>query len=154
MTHYSPNFTLMEMHASETAARRNIDNTPTLEEQTNLRRLCVDFLEPIRAQFGPVRVTSGFRAPRLNSAIGGSLLSAHCHGRAADLQFYDPAVKLGDVMRWLRASPLHYDQLIFEFGAWLHLGIAPLGKQPRRQSLMIFRGGGYLPFDPTDPRVT
>lgn len=151
-THYSPHFTRREMRASETAARLMIDNTPPPEAEKNLERLCVDFLEPIRAAFGPIRVTSGYRCVDLNASIGGSLTSAHTDGRAADFEPLAGAT-LRSVMEWLMRSALMFDQVIYEYGAWIHLGIAREGRKPRRQALMIFRANRYEQFNPHDPRV-
>ncbi len=152
--YYSPHFSRVEMIASDTAARRGILNLPPLWVQQNLQRLCLEVLEPIRAEFGPVRVTSGYRCIELNKLIGGSESSAHMRGQAADLQFPDPSISMKAVVEWLRTSGLPIDQVIFEFGAWVHVGIADIDKRPRHERLMIFAGSRYLPFNPDDPRVT
>lgn len=151
--YYSEHFTKLEMRASDTAARKGIDNTPPPEVEADLRVLCAGYLEPLRARFGPVRITSGFRCPELNAEIGGSSSSAHMDGRAADLQPLQAGVTLRHVTDWIVASWLPFDQVIFEYGGWVHLGIAREGQAPRRQALMIFRGSGYLPYDPDDARV-
>jgi len=41
------------------------------------RALCRDFLEPLREEFGPVVVTSGFRSLRHNGLVGGAPFSYH-----------------------------------------------------------------------------
>lgn len=150
---YTPHFSVREMQASEAAARYNIDNRLPPQMEGNMLRLC-GMLETVRARFGPLRVTSGYRAPRLNALIAGSPTSAHMDGRAADFQPLDPDLSLRDVALWIASSKLEVDQLIYEFGAWLHLGIARHGETPRRQALMIFKGGRYEPFNPKDLRVT
>lgn len=150
----SPHFTRREMTGSETATRLEIDNTPPPTAEHNLARLCNDYLEPIRAWAGPLRISSGYRCPELNRAIGGSVTSAHMDGRAADFEPLSPELSLRRVVFWLvNESGLDFDQVIYEFGAWVHIGIAQLGQKPRREALIIFHGGGYLPFDPRDPRV-
>lgn len=151
--YYSPHFSRREMFASETAARRGIDNTPPAHAEANLARLCVEFLENLRARFGPLRVTSGYRCLVLNTLIGGSSSSAHIDGRAADLQPLRAGVSLKQMMDWVLASPLDFDQVILEYGGWVHLGIARVGEKPRRQALMIFRGTDYLPYESADSRV-
>lgn len=120
MMNLSPNFTLAEMTRSEAAARRGIDNTPPPQLIENLRQLCVHVLEPVRAHFGrPVIVTSGFRSPAVNSAIGGSGTSQHSQGEAADFTVH--GFSNIEVCRWMEAN-LTYDQLIYEFGesGWVH----------------------------------
>lgn len=150
---HSEHFSHREMVVSDTAARVGIDNRLPAELVPNMERLCQDFLEPIRAEFGVIRITSGYRCARLNELIGGSATSAHVLARAADLEPMDPCVTLREVVEWVSRSKLAFDQVIYEFANWVHLGIAAPGKRPRRQSLMIFRGSGYIPFDSADPRV-
>lgn len=54
------------------------------------RKLCVDYLEPLRAEFGPVTVLSGFRTDQHNADVGGAPASMHMRragrrGAAADV---------------------------------------------------------------------
>jgi uncharacterized protein YcbK (DUF882 family) len=73
------------MGISQTAARMGIDNTPTPEILKNLRIMAAK-LEEIRSLLGvPVLVSSGYRCPALNKAVGGSKGSAHLLGLAADI---------------------------------------------------------------------
>lgn len=116
----SPNFTLAEMIRSSTASRRGIDNTPPPAIIERLRLVCEHVLEPVRAHYKrPVIVTSGYRSPALNSAIGGSGTSQHSQGEAADFTVH--GVSNIEVCRWMEKT-LHYDQLIYEFGedGWIH----------------------------------
>lgn len=115
----SPHFSLAEMLVSQTAARRGIDNTPGDAEIAALRSLCVEVLEPVRKHFArPVIVSSGYRSPALNRAIGGSPTSQHSKGEAAD--FTVPGVGVLDLAQWMHRN-LNYDQLIYEFGSWVHV---------------------------------
>ena len=115
----SPHFTLAEMTVSQTAARRGIDNTPGDSEIAALKTLCIEVLEPVRAHFDrPVIVSSGYRSPALNRAIGGSSSSQHCKGEAAD--FSVPGIGVLDLAQWMHRN-LQYDQLIYEFGRWVHV---------------------------------
>ncbi|MBH9536932.1 D-Ala-D-Ala carboxypeptidase family metallohydrolase [Novosphingopyxis sp. YJ-S2-01] len=121
-------FTLAEMTASQIASRRGIDNTPGPAERKALRILCERVLEPVRAHFGrPVVISSGYRSPELNHAIGGSGDSQHSKGEAAD--FTIPGLPNIEVARWMQAR-LNYDQLIYEFGptGWIHVSF----RQPFR----------------------
>lgn len=85
----SNNFTLGELVRSETAERqenlkREQDNPPEIII-SNLKYLAETALEPIRKRLGfPIRISSGYRCFGLNSKVGGSSTSQHCHGEAAD----------------------------------------------------------------------
>ena len=60
------------MIASSTAKAKKIDNTPTTEVKKNLEKLCQEVLQPIRDKYGrAITVTSGYRSPKLNAAVGG-----------------------------------------------------------------------------------
>lgn len=140
----SMHFSLAELVASQTAVRKGIDNTPSAVEVENLRRLA-QVLETVRDLLGgvPIQISSGYRCPALNQAIGGSQTSVHCKGLAADFvapRFGAPL----EVATAIRDSGLPYDQLIHEYGRWVHLGLADDGMPPRREVLSFF-GNGYLP---------
>lgn len=114
----SDHFTLAEMTFSQTAARRGIDNSPSPAIIAALRQTCVHLLEPIRAHFGrPVMVTSGYRSPALNRAIGGVPESQHCQGEATDIVIQ--GVDNPRIARWIMHH-LSFDQLIME-GHWVHV---------------------------------
>ena len=141
----SEHFTLAEMTRSTTAVRKGIPNNPPADVVKALTSLCVNVLEPVRVHYGkPVRVTSGYRSPRLNVAIGGSASSRHCFGEAAD--FTVPGESNLAVCQWILRN-LKYDQLIYEFGegGWIHCGYSP---RMRGQELSAVKRGGktvYLP---------
>lgn len=119
--HLTANFTLAEMTLSRTAHRRGIGNTPDAAAVAALRALAKNVLQPIRDHFGkPVIVTSGYRAPAVNRAIGGSATSQHVRGEAADFTVAGESNLV--VARWIVAN-LEFDQLIYEFGetGWLHV---------------------------------
>lgn len=125
----SPNFTLGEMIASDTAKKLKIDNSPTLLVIVHLEELCKNLLQPIRDAWGkPIKVTSGYRCYRLNRAVGGSPTSAHPLGWAADIKpasgSYAEFEKF--VINFLKEHPeIKFDQAIRERSGkskWLHLG--------------------------------
>lgn len=128
-------FTLAELTASETAARLGIDNTPSDAIIHNLTRTAL-LLEQVRTLLGPPIISSGYRCPALNSVIGGAPRSAHMLGLAAD--FIVPAFGTPlEVCQALSANALQYDQLIHEFGRWVHIGLRE--GEPRRQDLTASR---------------
>jgi len=136
-------FTLEEFSVSEVALREGIDNAPPPEVVANLLRLA-RLLEKVRVVLKkPMRITSGFRCPELNARIGGSKTSAHLDGRAAD--FICPAFGTPyAVAKKIAAARLGYDQMIHEYGRWVHIAV-PRAKQPaQRELLSIFEAGKYL----------
>lgn len=139
----SAHFDLAELTASQTAARLGIDNTPTTADLAELQKTA-ELLERVRAILQkPILVTSGFRCRALNDnpAVRGAANSAHVWGGAAD--FISPGYGSPlDICRELQhyAESLNFDQLIWEFSAWVHIGRARSGT-PRRQ-LLIIDGGG------------
>ena len=143
----SPHFALSELLIT---AHRYLDNSPSPEVIDRLRELCMEYLEPVRTAFGPVIVTSGYRCPQLNLAIGGSKTSAHMYGCAADF-FALHGASCQRVVEWVGMdSRVPYDQIIDEYSStsnWVHLAmVRPVGSQiPRRQSLTM-RDGKYSVF--------
>lgn len=124
----SKNFTLEELTASDTAERMGIDNEPDDTVIANLKFLCEKVLQPIRDEFGPVIILSGYRSYPLNLAIGGSKSSQHCSGQAADLRFVNASIV--DVAKWIKKTGLIVDQCIVEgYNAknpakgWLHVSV-------------------------------
>ena len=82
----STNFTLEEMIQSQTALRNNIDNKPNDQQIENIKHLVVNILQPLRDYYQvPLKITSGFRSPKLCKLIGSSSKSQHCanNGSAA-----------------------------------------------------------------------
>jgi uncharacterized protein YcbK (DUF882 family) len=136
----SPNFTLEELTASETAARNGLDNTPGPIAMKNLERLA-QFLEEVRKVLGkPVVISSGYRGPEVNAHVGGQKASQHLVGCAADIKV--PGMTPDAVCRAIKASDLQYDQLIREFDSWTHISIPnEEGSTPRGQTLIIDRAG-------------
>jgi hypothetical protein len=87
----SPHFTLGEFLRSETAERRpdwlDAQYSPDGAVQGNLSYLVATALEPIRTTFGyAIRISSGYRCPPVNAAVGSTDRSQHLLGQAADCQ--------------------------------------------------------------------
>lgn len=145
----SKHFSLWEFTASQTATRLGIDNTPTDEHLDNLIQLCQFVLEPIREQFGPVHVSSGYRSPQLNVAVGGSTTSQHCNGQAADIEI--PGLDNCDLANWI-ANNLDFDQLILEFhnhqkgpnDGWVHVSYTSRGM--RKSVLTAIKQNGKTKY--------
>lgn len=140
----SAHFSFDEFTVSQTAIRAGIDNTPDVAAHANLVQLA-ERLEQVRTLLGvPVLISSGYRCRAVNTLIGGSATSAHVHGLAAD--FTAPAFGSPfEVAAAIAESGIEFDQIIHEFGRWVHLGIGRPGQGCRRQCLSIFVGTGYRP---------
>jgi hypothetical protein len=125
MTPLSAHFTLEELTASSSAVRLKLDNTPTPEVVQALTR-AAQFMEDVRQALGnkPVRITSGYRSPAVNRAIGGVSTSAHCFGHAIDFQCPSFGTPYEVCQRILQAG-LPFDQLIHEYGNWTHISFDP-----------------------------
>lgn len=138
MVYLSPHFTLDELTISETAERLGLSNQPGPSELAALKRTALG-LEGVRVRLGgaPILVSSGYRAPAVNKAIGGSPNSQHMRGEAVDFiapRFGSPR----QIVDALADSDVPYDQVILEFGRWVHLSFSD---RPRRQALVIDRTG-------------
>lgn len=123
-------FTLQELLKSDTAKRKGIDNTPSFEVVDHLRELTGKILDPLRVAWGkPIRVSSGYRCPKLNDAVKGSATSVHMIGYAADLQTSGSFNKFRDfVVEWFRSTCTKFDQILLERDAktgaqWIHVGL-------------------------------
>ena len=126
----SKNFSLAEMVASGTAKRMNIDNTPNEEVLGNLTKLAEEVLQPIRDACGaPVVVSSAYRCPKLNKAVGGVTNSDHKFGCAADIHTLSDKVvdnkKLFDlIVKMAGDDKISCRQIIGEYGYnWIHVSI-------------------------------
>ena len=129
-------FSLSEFLNSATAKRLRIDNTPSFEVVDNLNKLA-DYLDVIREKVGkPILISSGFRCPVLNKAVGGVANSQHQKGLAADLICSD----MESLEKVLRETG-GFDQLIKEHckgsnSFWYHVSVAPRNGKPRQQVIM------------------
>lgn len=137
----SANITLAEAIKSQVAERKGIDNTPPVEYFINMKLLAEKVFEPLRAHFGvPIAITSFYRSPKLNRAIGGASNSQHCKGEAMDIDA-DILGKINNkqIFDYIRLN-LDFDQLIWEFDngdgtpKWVHVSYKKAGN--RKQILV------------------
>jgi len=93
----------------------------------------------------PITITSGFRCPELNAAVGGSPTSQHTKGEAVDFTVsrFDDLKGLTVVFEWCRQH-LDYRQLILETPEgkkpWIHFGIS---NGDGKKNAMMFNGKTY-----------
>ena len=124
----SKNLTLAECLRSQTAKRLGIKNEPHEEWVIeHLQKVAEYIFQPCREHFGvPIYVSSGYRSPDLNRAIGGSKRSQHMEGRALDLDadVYG-GVTNAEIFNYIKEN-LDFDQMVWEFGEddnpdWVHV---------------------------------
>lgn len=137
----TPHFSYYEMTRSAWAERYHRDNTPDCLQLAALKNLCLVLLEPLRAQFGPIRINSAFRSPMVNEGVGGVGCSKHLSGEAVDI--YLPNQETGRAYyRWIVAN-VDFDQLLFEHrrdGAmWIHCSVCLDPRENRHQSFPNYR---------------
>ena len=136
----SKHFMLSEFLRSSTATARGIDNTPgasaigtmpaspktAIEIISYLQALCVNVLEPLREYFNcPIVISSGYRCPALNKAVGGASNSQHILGEACDIRIPNEAAGK-KWFAWMKDN-LPFDSLIWEKSSpsstkhWIHV---------------------------------
>jgi hypothetical protein len=150
----SKHFSLAEFITSESAKRAGIDNMPPADHIENLKKLCENVLEPIRAHFNvPLNISSGYRCKALNRLIGGASNSQHAVGQAADIDMDGTTGGVNNklVFNYIKDN-LKFDQLIAEFGTeknpdWVHVSFAPDGHQ-RNQILRGMKVNGKTVYAP------
>jgi hypothetical protein len=127
------NFTIAEASFSEYATRHGIDNSIPEELMPNIHRQA-ELMEKIRYELNtPIHITSWYRCPELNQAIGGALASFHKLGLACDFisSFGSPV----EICKVILKAGIEFDQLLDE-GTWVHVGLSLL---PLRQEVLTAR---------------
>jgi hypothetical protein len=147
MLRISPNFYWEE---ATVTSQRGLDNTPPMVVIPSLVMVFNEQMEQIRELLGcPIHINSAFRSLEVNTAVGGAATSQHMKGQAVD---WTPMKEVGlkEAYDAILASDIVFDQLIYEFGSWIHVSRPGFGDDPRRSILMIgkWTGNKYLPYDP------
>lgn len=151
MMKLSDHFNLAEFTFSQTSVRHGIDNTPTDQIIKNML-FTAGRLEQIRTCLGDValRISSGYRSPALNQAVGSGPASAHVTGFAVDFTCA-PFGTPRKICQKIMAAGYQFDQLILEGvsntnadGAWVHISFAPA---MRNQVLTMKRINGKTVYE-------
>jgi len=130
---------------SNTATRRGIDNVPNKEQLSNMKLLAEKVFEPLRAYVGgPIKINSFFRCEELNTAIGGSGKSQHCHGQAIDIDDTYGHLSNAEMFNFIKEY-LDFDQMIWEFGDddnpdWVHISYVSK-EDNRNRCLLAYKEG-------------
>lgn len=146
------NFSVAELVQSSTAEQLKINNNPSSIVRAHLTET-ITLLECIRAEWAEfcerhdlgtpaIRITSGYRSPELNKAVGGVKNSAHVTGYAADLQPVNG--KQTEFERFMANEfskmGYSYDQIIVErskTSRWVHVAYKNTDGRQRRQCFKL-----------------
>lgn len=104
--------------------------------QDEIKALVKNVLQPLRSATGwRCRITSGYRSPELNKAVGGVATSQHVKGEAADTQWYAGDVKVStyNVMKKAKEMGLPFDQMI-GYPTFVHF--SHTFKKPNRKQVL------------------
>lgn len=113
-------FSLEECIRRRKAKLLGLNNQPPAVIVERLKMFLRIVMDPIRELFGvPIDPSSVYRSWPVNTAVGGSATSQHPEGEACD--FNVPGHTVRDVMRRIIAAGIEFDQLIDEYGSWVHI---------------------------------
>lgn len=113
-------FSIKELCHSDTADKNKLLNTPNVEQTDNMLNLIYYVLQPLRERIGqPIIINSGFRCPKVNSLVRGASNSQHLEGKAVD--FHIKGMAVSEIIRFIKATNIEYDQLINEYDKWVHI---------------------------------
>ena len=153
----SEHFTLGEL--TKTSVNSLDGNIPSHEAIENLKRLC-PWLEELRYTYNslyclkpgedyetsknvePIIITSGYRSPDVNRAVGGANSSNHLTGCAVDIRVLglEQAIRYACILLDIAdEKELDFDELLIERSPkgtfWLHFAVRP--KDNRRKVRFI-----------------
>tara|TARA_R100001594_G_scaffold5008_1_gene16322 strand:- start:2588 stop:3055 length:468 start_codon:yes stop_codon:yes gene_type:complete len=135
---------------SNTALRKNINNTPNDEQLKCMEIIAEEVFEPLRTYIGgPIKINSFFRSPELNKAIGGSTTSQHCKGQAMDIDDTFGRATNAEMYHFIKEH-LDFDQMIWEFGDddnpnWVHISYVSPEKN-RKKCLRAYKENGRTKY--------
>lgn len=123
-------FKMEEFYVSNTAFQHGINNLPGAYAQRNIKYLVKYILDPLRARYGaPIIITSGYRNPLVNELVGGSVISDHLKGLAADFRSQSDSRTENErlfrlLVKLMHEKHLPIKQLINEHNFdWIHVSI-------------------------------
>ena len=150
MEKISKNITYNEAVHSNTAKRKGIENIPNENQIAAMMTIAEMIFQPLRSYVGgPIKITSFFRYPELNQAIGGSKSSQHCKGQAMDLDDVYGYKTNAEMFDYIREN-LDFDQLIWEFGDdnnpnWIHVSYVDK-QENRNRCLKAYKKNGKTKY--------
>lgn len=138
------NFTYEEVQHSGYASTHGIANVPPPELDCAIQHTA-DAMERVRAALGnnSIHITSWYRSPIVNKAVGSKPSSQHTKGEAVDFTCPGYGTPFEICKQLLSLQDLiRFDQLILE-PSWVHISFTLSGIKPRGQVLSLLKTGGY-----------
>lgn len=139
----TPHFKFSEL-AGTSHEKYRLLNLDEAQKQMGKMYMLAGFAERVREIIGkPVIITSGYRCPELNKAIGGALTSQHIFCEAID--FVVKGMRVEDIFNRIVTSDLKYNQIIIERNKsgsqWVHISIGSYKQK------LKFDGKQYIRLD-------
>ena len=146
--HLSEHFTLGEV--TKTSVKTADGNIPSHVHIENLKNLCENWLEDLRYSHNtlygereePIIISSGYRSPEVNKAVGGLPTSNHLTGCAVDIRCagIEQALRYANILMDIAdGTKRDYDELFIERNKlgryWIHFAVRP--KDNRRKTAFI-----------------
>jgi zinc D-Ala-D-Ala carboxypeptidase len=120
----SENFYLYEFLESEVAKKYGIENhqySPKNKVVKNLEALVENVLQPVRTAWGSaIRISSGYRSPKVNKIVNGVKSSQHLRGEASDIypinaEGRKQRNKIAELYALIKKEIKDWDQIILYF---------------------------------------
>lgn len=139
----TPHFTIDELAGTSNVQYKKL-NLLKAQEHMGKMYMLAGFAERVREIIGkPMIITSGYRCPELNKAIGGALTSQHIFCEALD--FVVKGLRVEDIFNRIVTSDLKYNQIIIERNKsgsqWVHISIGSYKQK------LKFDGKQYIRLD-------
>lgn len=123
----SKNFKLGEFYVSHHYQEIAMGMEPAPRDIDNFFMLCSFGLQLVRNRFGRIVITSGYRTPELNDAVGGQKDSQHLKALAADISSLDTSPLT--IWLWLKRF-WKGDLIYYKSENMIHIGLPEYGVKP------------------------